>query len=88
MFRWLNEFPNTCFGLTSIHFRSSSKFHDLLSEISPYQIVFESDSPYLGSSSSVICSIANDFAELRHISRSHLLTIVYETTKRLYNIPN
>ena len=86
LLQWLSHFPNSCFGITTVLFRNFSTHKVLLSEINPHQVVFESDSPYLGSSSSVIRSIAHQFSVLRQIPLPELLTLVYTTTKRLYQI--
>ena len=88
MYLWIQNFPNSCFGITSIHF--SSKFHEshihFLYHVNPHQLVVESDSPYLGSSSSSVQSLVEKMAKLRSVPLSQLLTTIYFTTKKLYGI--
>ena len=88
MYLWLNSFSNTCFGITSVLFKS--KVHQahrhLLSHISLHQILLESDSPYLATSSSAIQNIAQKFAKLRHIPLPQFNTMIYQNTKRLYKL--
>ena len=88
MFRWLDSFPNSCFGVTSILFKPHlfPKHKHLLTHINLHQILLESDSPYLASSSSSIQTIAERFAKLRRIPLPQFNTTIYQNTMRLYKI--
>ena len=88
MYLWLGQFPNSCFGVTSILFKTHLfPIHKhLLTHINLHQILLESDSPYLASSSSALQAIAQRFAKLRHIPLPQFNTLVYQNTKRLYKL--
>lgn len=86
MYRWIGSFPNTCFGVTSILFKSFTQHAHLLQSIDLHRIVLESDSPYLAKSSASLLPIATKFASLRCMPLSHFNTLIYQNTTRLYNI--
>ena len=86
MYLWLDHFPNSFFGVTSILFKSHLfPIHKhLLTHINLHQILLESDSPYLASSSSALQTITQRFAKLRRIPLPQFNTLIFQNTKRLY----
>ena len=86
MYNWLNHFPNSYFGFTSVHFRDLDSHLDLMTHVSLQHLLLESDSPYLGRSSSSLYPLIVRFSIIRNISIPELLNTIYFNTIRIYNI--
>lgn len=85
---WLDKFPNTAFGITSIIFKNLEQYTSLLEKINLHQILVESDAPYLDRTKSSMCipEIVDHLSKLRSIPIKLLYTTILENTRRVYNI--
>ena len=85
---WLQSFPNTSFGITSVMFKNLEEYKPLLKCINLHQILVESDAPYLDAKQSSMCipKIVEYLSKLREIPLNEMYTMILENTRRVYNI--
>ncbi|KAH3803096.1 hypothetical protein DPMN_156796 [Dreissena polymorpha] len=90
--RWLEQFPETWFGFTSMVKNFDRYQRDPLNLVKEYRLLLETDAPYftlegqLWSSPNQIYRTAELVAELRQVSADRILYVTAENAKTLYRI--
>ncbi|KAH3871574.1 uncharacterized metal-dependent hydrolase HI_0454-like [Dreissena polymorpha] len=90
--RWLEQFPETWFGFTSMVKNFDRNHRDSSNLVKEYRLLLETDAPYFTlegqplSSPNQIYRTAEIVAELRQVSADHILSVTAKNAKTLYRI--
>lgn len=88
--RWLEAFPRTYFGFTSLIWRFSENQISVIRSIEESRLLLETDAPYFAppgmqfSVPGLVYPVARILAEYREVSAEHILEVTMVNGQRLY----